>query len=149
MKTHKKTQIFFHLTQTFNIRLARIAAHFPALHMNVNNFFAALGGAAVGLINGLLGGGGGMLAVPLLQKTGYAPRSAHATAIAVIAPVSLLSGIIYLAGGFVPADMLVPTLLGVLAGGFLGAKLLAIAPPRLVTFAFAAFMLFAGGRMLF
>lgn len=117
--------------------------------MKVKNVLSLAGGAFVGLVNGLLGGGGGMLAVPLLQTAaGDSPRTAHATAIAVIAPVSLISSIIYLLGGFAPVDLLVPALLGVLAGGFLGAKLLAVIPPRFVTFAFAAFMLAAGVRML-
>ena len=46
-------------------------------------------GTAVGAANSLFGGGGGMLAVPLLCATGYAEKQAHATAILVILPVSL------------------------------------------------------------
>ena len=34
-----------------------------------------LGGGAVGLINGLLGSGGGMIAVPMLRKIGLPRRS--------------------------------------------------------------------------
>ena len=35
-------------------------------------------GLAIGIINGLLGAGGGMIAVPLLQKLGLDRKQAHA-----------------------------------------------------------------------
>ncbi len=109
-----------------------------------------LGGGAVGLINGILGGGGGMVAVPLLQRAaGYPPRQSHATAIAVILPASLFSGAVYLFHGLVPLSLYLPVALGVLLGGFLGAKLLAKSTARAVTLVFAVVMLAAGVRMLF
>ncbi len=108
-----------------------------------------LGGALVGIANGLFGGGGGMLAVPLLRANGLETRKAHATAIAVILPASVVSGLVYLSKGFAPAQALVPTALGVMLGGFFGAKLLGVLPDRLVNFLFACLMVIAGARMLF
>lgn len=108
-----------------------------------------LGGAAVGAVNGLLGGGGGMLAVPILQKAGLEERAAHATAIAVIAPASLISGIIYLVSGLVPMPLFVPVALGVFLGGALGAKLLNKLPLKAVSLLFELVMLLAGVRLLF
>ena len=108
-----------------------------------------LGGAAVGAANGLFGGGGGMIAVPVLKATGRSAQSAHATAIAVILPASAASSVVYLANGLVPFHIFLPVALGVLFGGFLGAKLLARISARSVTVAFAAFMLAAGLRMIF
>lgn len=107
------------------------------------------GGGLLGAVNGLLGGGGGMLAVPLLQSGGLPARKAHATAIAVILPASLISGAVYLSGGNVPMPVLVPVSLGVAFGGFLGAKLLGRLPVRAAEFLFAVLMLAAGWRMLF
>ncbi len=108
------------------------------------------GGGTIGAINGLLGGGGGMIAVPLLQRCAYLPaKRAHATAIAVILPASLASGIVYLVKGFVPLTYFLPVALGVAFGGFLGAKLLARISARKITFFFALFMLVAGVRSLF
>lgn len=112
------------------------------------HWIPVFGGALLGTVNGLLGGGGGMLAVPLLQAGGLETRKAHATAIAVILPASLVSGIIYFLNGLVPFDVLVPVALGVLAGGFLGAKALGVLPVRAVTMIFAVLMLVAGWRML-
>lgn len=110
---------------------------------------SAAGGALVGAANGLLGGGGGMLAVPLLRAGGLPARKAHATAIAVIAPASLVSGAVYLLFGFIPAPVLVPVALGVALGGAIGAKLLFVLPVRAVTVLFALLMVVAGVKMLF
>ena len=45
----------------------------------------AIFGSIIGFINGFLGGGGGMVAVPLLEKIKKLDnKKAHATAIAVI-----------------------------------------------------------------
>ncbi len=106
------------------------------------------GGALIGAVNGLLGGGGGMLAVPLLRAGGLSPRRAHATAISVILPASAVSGLVYLFGGLAPFYVLVPVALGVVMGGIVGAKLLNTLPVRAVDLLFGALMLLAGWRML-
>ncbi len=108
------------------------------------------GGGLVGIVNGLLGGGGGMIAVPLLQKCAALPsKEAHATAIAVILPASVFSGIVYLFRGFISLAYLLPVALGVALGGILGARLLARLNVQKVNFIFALLMLAAGVRMLF
>ena len=59
-----------------------------------------LSGALIGIINGLFGGGGGMIAVPvLIGLLGYPQKEAHATAIAVIAPVCAVSAAAYVFAG--------------------------------------------------
>lgn len=107
------------------------------------------GGALIGAANGLLGGGGGMLAVPVLRAGGLPPRKAHATAIAVILPASAVSGAVYLCHGLVPASVLLPVALGVISGGIAGAKLLGKLPVRAVNLLFGILMLAAGIGMLF
>lgn len=107
------------------------------------------GGSAVGALNGLFGGGGGTVAVPLLERMGLGTQEAHATAIAVILPISLVSGLIYFFNGLAPLSVLIPVSLGVAAGGFLGARLLGVLPVRAVDLLFGALMLAAGVRMLF
>ena len=105
-------------------------------------------GAAVGLANGLFGGGGGMLAVPLLQKTGYEEKSAHATAILIILPVSFFSFLLYFIRGLYDFSVLIPTAIGVAAGGFLGAAWLGKLPVKTVNIVFA-FLQIAAGIFLF
>ncbi len=106
-------------------------------------------GTLVGAANSLFGGGGGMIAVPLLQKTGLREKIAHATAILIILPVSLLSFIVYALRGYYRADVLIPTALGVSFGGYLGARLLGNLSTEKVNLTFALLQLAAGAFMLF
>lgn len=106
-------------------------------------------GGLVGAANSLFGGGGGMIAVPLLTKTGLDEKTAHATAILIILPVSLFSFILYAIRGFYQPSVLVPTAIGVSVGGFLGAKLLGKLPTKIVNLVFAFLQLLAGLFLFF
>lgn len=106
-------------------------------------------GAAVGLANSLFGGGGGMIAVPLLKKTGLSEKEAHATAILVILPVSAFSFLLYLFRGIYRFGVLIPTALGVTVGGALGAAILGKISTKTVGLVFAALQLFAGLWLVF
>ena len=51
---------------------------------------AGIAGGAAGLANGLFGGGGGMVFLPILSRWGnLKPRQLYATCVAVIFPVSV------------------------------------------------------------
>jgi len=110
--------------------------------------FAALGGVFVGIMNGLLGAGGGMLAVPLLKKFGLDQTQAHATSIAIILPLSVVSTAAYLyLGRFELADawiFLLPGIVGALAGALLLAKI----PQHWLRKIFACLIIWAGIRMV-
>ncbi len=106
-------------------------------------------GLLTGGINGLFGGGGGMVVVPLLKNMlGYEEKHAHATAILVIAPVCAASAITYIINGYFAADVVIPAAIGSVAGGLLGAFLLNKLPEFIVNAVFIAVMLVAGVRML-
>ena len=109
----------------------------------------ALLGALVGGANSLFGGGGGMIAVPLLQRTGLEEKRAHATAILLILPICALSFFIYAFRGYANAQTLIPTAIGVTAGGVLGAKLLGKLPVKTVNLLFAFLQAAAGIFMFF
>ncbi len=103
-----------------------------------------------GSVNGLFGGGGGMVAVPLLKNIiGYPEKRAHATAILVIAPVCALSALIYIINGFFSAEVVIPAAIGSAAGGISGALLLDKLPVLMVNIVFVLVMAAAGLRMLF
>ena len=106
-------------------------------------------GVAVGLANGLFGGGGGMIAVPLLQRVGLEEKRAHATAILWILPISLLSFVLYAWKGYARSSVLIPTAFGVTAGGFWGAKLLGKMPVKWVNLVFAVLQALAGAFLVF
>ena len=117
--------------------------------MKRKNSYAIGGGILTGAANGLFGGGGGMIAVPYLEHIArYPTQNAHATAIAVVLPATLTSAVVYLIFGLVPFFVLLPVGIGVLLGGFLGAKLLGVFNPKYTALAFSALMLVAGVRML-
>jgi len=111
---------------------------------------AILGGLLIGAVNGFFGGGGGMLCVPLLQQgMRLEAKKAHATAILTILPVSVVSLIIYMAGGHLPFKEGSVIAGGVVAGGALGAFLLDKLPAKAVGIIFAVLMIVAGGKLLF
>ena len=89
-----------------------------------------------------------MLAVPLLERTGLRGKEAHATAILVILPVSALSFFLYALRGYYAPQTLIPTALGVTAGGMVGARLLSRLPKKAVSLTFAFLQLLAGAWML-
>ena len=105
-------------------------------------------GVGIGGANAVFGGGGGMLAVPALRLLGYQQKEAHATAIAVILPVSALSFLWYFLGGIYDVNVMIPTALGTLIGGVLGAKILGFLPQNSVGYAFAFLQALAGFWML-
>ena len=109
---------------------------------------AALGGVFVGIMNGLLGAGGGMLAVPLLKQFGLEQTRAHATSLAVILPLSIVSTAAYLLlGRFALADAAVYLLPGA-AGALAGALLLAKIPQHWLRKIFACLIIWAGIRLM-
>ena len=114
-----------------------------------NRATSILCGTAVGVANGLFGGGGGMLAVPLLQQTGLEERQAHATAILVILPISLVSFLLYFWKGFYDFSVLIPTAVGVTAGGIIGSYLLGKLPIKIVHYTFTALQCIAGLYLFF
>ncbi len=107
-------------------------------------------GQLVGAVNGLFGGGGGMVAVPLLKNMlGFEEKRAHATAILLIAPVCAVSALMYVINGYFSAQLVIPTAIGSVVGGIAGAQLLNKLPATVVNAVFVAVMLIAGARMLF
>ena len=108
-----------------------------------------LAGALAGIVNGVFGGGGGMIAVPLLAAGGLEEKRAHATAILIIAPVSLAGAIAYIIAGYAAAHIFLPAAVGMAAGGALGAVFLNKLPLTAVRAVFVAVMFAAGIRMVF
>ncbi len=106
-------------------------------------------GVVAGIINGLFGGGGGMVVVPmlvfLLKKQ---PKVAHATAIMIILPMSIISGLLYAGFGSFDYRIGLPVGMGVVAGGVLGALLLSKLSSKWIVIIFSVVMAAAGVKML-
>lgn len=103
----------------------------------------------IGIINGLLGGGGGMLCVPALTKIGgLDTKKAHATAVYVMLPISIISSIVYAISTKANFGMLSLVTVGSLIGGLIGTKFLKNFESIIIEYIFVAVILLAGIRML-
>lgn len=110
---------------------------------------ARLAGAAAGLANGLFGGGGGMVFLPILSRGGtLSQRKLYATCVGVIFPVCLVSAAVYVWRGGVSLTEALPYLAGGLLGGFLGGKLYGKISTKFLKWLFAAFLFYAGVKYL-
>ncbi len=117
---------------------------------NKNKLVSILTGAVAGLINGLFGGGGGMVVVPMLTKLlKFNSKNSHATAILIILPLSIVSGILYLSFGKFSLEIGLPVIAGIIIGGIIGAILLSKLSSKWVMIIFSIVMAVAGGKMLF
>ncbi|MDO8413871.1 MAG: sulfite exporter TauE/SafE family protein [Gallionellaceae bacterium] len=113
---------------------------------------ACVVGAAIGLLSGLIGVGGGIFLTPLLLLLGWAnPKQAAA----VSAPFILLNSIAGLAGFSMQAThslppstiwLALPVLVGGLVGSYLGSRSLAM---RSISGVLSAVLLIAGAKLLY
>lgn len=116
------------------------------------NFFRIVKSVLVGIVtgtaNGLFGSGGGTIVVPsMVLLLDEEEHKAHATAIAVILPLTLVSACFYVSNKLVNWDITFKVILGGMLGGYIGAKLLNICPNNVLRKIFAIFMILAAIRM--
>ena len=108
-----------------------------------------VGGLFVGFLSGFFGGGGGMLVVPLLVFIGkLEEKHAHATAIAVILPLCIVSGLVYVLGGNYDISVGIPTGIAFVVGGAIGSFALKKIPTKLLGVIFSILMIAGGVRLL-
>lgn len=109
----------------------------------------AVSGALAGAANGLFGGGGGMILVPLLLRwVRVEEKQTFASSVAVILPLCLVSAGVYWLRGALELGAALPYLLGGLLGGWMGGRLFRKVSPTLLRKAFALFLLYGGIRCL-
>lgn len=124
----------------------------PSIQSTADRYLTAAAGFGAGIVNGLLGTGGGILLLLVLRR--YADtKDAFASALVCVLPLSVLSVFLHLQNGSLSPDMLItdalPYLLGAIPGGLLGAYLLDRLKPSVLQLIFAALLLFSGWRMAF
>lgn len=116
--------------------------------MKKKTLISAFSGVLIGVINGLLGAGGGMIAVPMLKKSGMEQKKAHANAVAVILPISLVSAVTYIIKGNVSINDSLGFMPWGVAGAVAATFLLKKISPTYLKIIFGGFMVWAGVRML-
>lgn len=112
-------------------------------------YFYYVLGLISGFLNGLFGSGGGVIAVPMLEKAGLEAKKAHATSIAVILPLSIISTVAYMfnksfdiksAAVYIPFGLL---------GAAIGAFILKKIPNSLLRRIFGGLIVISAIKMLF
>ncbi|HQD29173.1 sulfite exporter TauE/SafE family protein [Acetivibrio saccincola] len=106
-------------------------------------------GMVTGIANGLFGSGGGTLAVPaMVYLLGSDEHKAHATAISIILPLTIVSSFFYIKNNLVDWTLTYKVVTGGIVGGYIGAKLLNICPAGILRKIFAIFIIAAAIRMI-
>ena len=109
----------------------------------------ALSGAAAGAVNGLFGGGGGMVLLPLLSGwCGVEGKRAFATCVAAILPLCAVSAAVYLLRQPIDLSGALPYLIGGLVGGLVGGRLFRCVSAEWLRALFAGFLVYGGVRYL-
>ena len=114
-----------------------------------NKIKTALTGLIIGITNGFFGSAGGIIAVEAMEQAHTEEKSAHATALIVIFPITVLSAFLYIRAGYFIWDACLYTGIGGLAGGILGAIFLKKAKTKIINMLFTIIILITGVRMLF
>lgn len=105
-------------------------------------------GVLTGAINILIGACGGIVAVETLKRRNLDQTKSHATAIAIILPLTVISAVGYLLKGQVKLSdsyvYIIPGLIGSVVGSYLLPKI----PKKVLSKIFSIFIIYAGIRML-
>lgn len=115
----------------------------------IKTLIAVAAALFVGVANGLFGGGGGMLVVPVFTLLcGLDEKTAHSSAILTILPLSLVSGIIYAYNGNFQTPQGLYVGAGVILGGLIGTFLMKKFSGNFLRIIFYTLMIVAGASML-
>ena len=115
----------------------------------MNKKISSLGGFLAGILNGLLGAGGGMIIVPMLSKAGLEQNKAHATSVCIILPVCIFSAGVYLFSGRLKLLDATPYLIWGLIGSIIGSYILTKINPILLKRIFGIILIWGAYRMIF
>jgi len=106
-------------------------------------------GLTAGVLNGLFGSGGGVVAVPLLERAQIEQRKCHATSVVLIFVLSLVSTVMYAVGGRLDFSTAMQFIPAGLVGALVGATLLKKIKNDLLRRIFGVIILISAVRMLF
>ncbi len=117
--------------------------------MHKSAILLVLGGVFAGLVNGILGGGAGVVVVMLLLIVSKLTQTqAQATALLVVLPMTILSSILYIINGSLPAGDTIVVAVFSIVGGVVGATLLGSIDSRVIKGIFSLLLLAGGVQMI-
>lgn len=107
-------------------------------------------GIITGLINGLLGIGGGTILIPaMVFLLGERQHIAHGTSLSIILPTAIVSVFVYHTNNHIDWGLALKIAVSGMLGGYLGARLMQYIPAKHLRKLFGIFMAVAGIRMIF
>ncbi len=107
-------------------------------------------GLATGLLSGLMGVGGGIIAVPAMVGILHLKQhKAHGTSLAMMVMTATASAVAYFTRGQVDVPLAVTLAVGTIGGSYLGAKIMPRVPAHRLRLIFGAFIFLVGLRMVF
>jgi len=114
----------------------------------LNMLITAVSGIAAGVVNGLIGTGGGIILVLTLSKSMKNTKDVFATVIAAILPMSAVSAVSYAVGGNVSIGETAVYIIPAIIGGVIGAVLLDKIGVKWLKILFSGLVIYSGIRML-
>lgn len=110
---------------------------------------ALLIGLLTGVLSGLMGVGGGFVAVPLMVGVlGLTQHKAHGTSLAMMVLTATAAALVYAARGDVRWDLALVLTPAMMLGAYLGARMMQRVPARQLRIGFGAFLVLVGLRLL-
>lgn len=107
-------------------------------------------GFIAGLCNGIFGSGGGTILVPaMVFLLGIKENKAHATAISIILPLSIISSFFYISNNLIDLKLTLPVAICSTIGGYIGSILLNRFSDGMLRKIFGVTMIVAAVRMVF
>lgn len=107
-------------------------------------------GLITGICNGIFGSGGGTILVPaMVMFLDIKENKAHATAISVILPLSVISSYFYISHQLIDWNLVLKVTLGSVIGGYAGSRVLNRFSDHTLRRIFGISMLIAAVRMVF
>ncbi len=114
-----------------------------------NTLRYAICGALAGFVNGMFGGGGGLVFIPLVTRlTDIEPKKAFSTCVAVILPITISSVAVYISRDGVSVLPAIQYMIGATIGGILGGRLFVKIPTKYLKKALALFIIYGGVKYL-
>lgn len=128
-----------------NLENTKTSKNKSIINTKIKFIFTIVLSSLVGVFNGLFGGGGGMLVVPILTVLcGLEAKKAHASAVLTILPLSIVSSIVYMLRGDFELKTGAFVGIGVVLGGIIGTFVMKKFSNNFLSILFYLIMIFAG-----
>lgn len=113
----------------------------------MKKFYFYILGIITGFANGLFGSGGGIIAVPMLKKSGLETKESHATSIALTLPLSIVSCFFYIRNSTEILSNSIPLIPFGLAGAVVGGIIMKKISPKYLKRIFGVILIISGVRL--